>query len=76
MAVLLSRKVVMIFYLYYAGKVTVVHVYHMNACRRVEVQFHSLLNAALPGGERSLSYPVRCTFEVRTPQLIEQEAEV
>ena len=61
---------------YYVGKVTVVHVHHMNVCRRVEVRFPSLSNAALLRCEWSPSYPVRCTIEGRTPELIEQEAEV
>jgi hypothetical protein len=48
----------------------------MNVCRRVEVQFPSLLNMALRRAEWSLSYPVRCSLEERTPKLNEQETEV
>jgi hypothetical protein len=50
--------------------------HHMNVCKRVEVEFPSLLNAVLHKGEWSPSYPIRCTLEERTPKLIEQEAEV
>jgi hypothetical protein len=57
------------FVICYEGKVTIVSVHNMEACRPVEAQFHSLLTSALDRSEWLPSCSDRFTFDERSPDI-------